>query len=85
MHVVGEVLNEFLSFVGNSASGLDFLGDGFEFSLSWDFTSHQKPKEGFWEGFMTSGSLLKVLDQIRDGVSSEFDTLSGFRWRLKVK
>ena len=75
VHVVGKVLDEFLSFMRNSASGLHFFSNGLELFLSGEFTSHQKPEKTFWEGFLTTFSLGEVLDQIRDGESSEFDTL----------
>lgn len=75
VHVVGKVLNEFFSFVGDGRSGLKFFGDGLEFSLSGEFTGHQEPQETFGEGFTTVGGLGKVLAQVRDGVSSELYTL----------
>jgi len=78
VHVVGKVLNEFFSFVGNSSSGLEFLRDGLELSLSGEFTGHQEPQETFGKGFTTVGGLGKVLDQVRDGVSSELYTLKRF-------
>jgi hypothetical protein len=77
VHVVGEVLNEFFSFVGDSSSGLEFFRDGLELSLSGEFTGHQEPQETFGEGFTTVGGLGKVLAQVRDGVSSELYTFNG--------
>ena len=78
VHVVGKVLNEFFSFMGNSTSGLEFFGDGLELSLGGEFTSHQEPQETFGEGFTTVGGLGEVLDEVRDGVSSEGYTLERF-------
>lgn len=47
VHVVGKVLNEFFSFVGDGTSGFEFFRDRLEFSLSGEFTGHQKPQETF--------------------------------------
>jgi len=47
VHVVGKVLNEFFSFVGDSTSGLEVFLDGLELSLSGEFTGHQEPQETF--------------------------------------
>lgn len=75
VHVVWEVLNEELSVVWDGGSGSKFIGDGSELSLAWELTSHQKPQKTFWQWFTSIGGLWKSGDEVRDGVSSESDTL----------
>lgn len=75
VHVSGEVLNQLFSFGRDVAVFLDFVGDVLEFVILGDFTGEEEPEKGFRKGFVTFRSLLELVDDFRDGETSEFDTI----------
>lgn len=68
-------VNEVLDVLGELRAGVELSRESLDLSGGGDLTSQKKPEETFGKGFFTALGLGELLLEIRDGSTSESDTL----------
>lgn len=68
-------VNELLNVLGKFRSGSKFSRKCLNLSLGGDLTGQQKPEKTFRKGFITTGALGELFLKIRNGLTTETNTL----------
>lgn len=74
---VGATVNQLLNKLGKGGPGSPLGRERLDLLLGRDLTGDQKPEESLGEGLSTAGGSRELLLALRDGESSESDTLIG--------
>lgn len=85
MEILGQVGDEMQVVLAEISSLPPFTGESVELLLGWVPSGGQQEEHGFWEWFNSIGSLLGLLAELGNGVSSEGDSTDGIKRGSIVK